>query len=81
MQIDRNDIDYLNKIMTKIERGESIRRRTDHDNAEIEAMQLDECSECGEIIDYWDLTHIMMGELNSPIIAICCEGYHPLDAS
>ena len=78
----RSDLEYLIKLDDKIKNKLPITRRNDEDNAEIAEMQLDECSECGEIIDsLFDANHIMIGEVISPIIAICCEGYHPLDAN
>jgi len=80
MKIELTDAKYLIIQLNKIENGEPIIRRQGEDYAEMQNLPLNYCTECdSQIDDIWNDGHIMIGDWKNPIIAICCEGYHPLE--
>lgn len=80
MLIDQNALNYLNLIQQKIDAGEILQRKPD-DNCCFDE-DLNYCTECEELIGWMNQEgHIIMrGGINGEfIVAICCEGYFPID--
>lgn len=80
MLISKNDLEYMIAVIDRSDRGEPIIRRENLDDSDIAHLPLNYCTECDSEIEYFDQNHAMMqnGNIDNPIILICCEGYHPL---
>lgn len=73
------DLDYLARIDRTIAKGGKIAKKSDHPYPD-EGMMF--CPECDSMIDYYDdRDHLIINasDADHAFIAICCEGYHPLD--
>lgn len=89
MTIEERMMRYMNQQAAIIASGEMPQRRAFDGSAdhawpsELMDTPMDECSECGEPIESSDFdrdAHLLIaGPDGKLIIAICCEGYWPLE--